>query len=401
MVTNKNTRWAELRADIPALKQYTYLNTGFAPPPSQAMTDATQVRLDFELAHGSTTRLAMDAAQEAKEHLRKLFAQVLRAEPSEVALTASTGVGVSIVLAGLALNSGDRIITTSIEHGSGIVPLYHAGRISELEVEFLPVGPDDSHGVIAERFASAIDDRTSVVMISEISFATGQLLPVRAITEAAHRVGAIVVIDGAQTAGHIPIDVHALGVDAYAIPAQKWLAGPRGIGALYVSSEALPRIEASIVDVTHAEEWDSAGTFAPKADVPGKFELAAVPPVLVAGAIQAVESYLESGPVAVFDRICELTRFAEERFDRIEGVTIASARTDEARTGLFCFGVDGIDSPDLAPWLQREHGLVCRAVRDQNVTRLSFHVFNTEDDVERAALGVEQAIRDGVPPAAS
>jgi L-cysteine/cystine lyase len=303
------------------------------------------------------------------------------------------------VLAGLALESGDRILTTSIEHGSGVVPLYHAGRTSQLGVDFVPIGPDESHGAIAERFASTIDERTSVVMLSEISYSTGQLLPVRAITEAAHRVGAVVVIDGAQTAGHIPIDVHQLGVDAYAIPGQKWLGGPRGIGALYVSPEALPRIAPSIVDVTHAEEWDLEGTFAPKGDVPGKYELAAVPPVLVAGAVQATESYLESGPAAVFDRICELSRIAEARFERIEGVTLAGPRADESRTGLFCFGVEGIQASDLAPWLQQQHDVVCRAVRERNVIRLSLHVFNNEDDIERAAAGVEQALREGIPAA--
>ena len=389
-------RWAQLRADIPALERYAYLNTGFAPPPSRAMTAAIQARLDFELEHGSTTRVAMDQARENKEHLRSLFARVLGAEPHEVAITSSTGVGVSTALAGLALESGEKILTTSVEHGSGVVPLYHAGVMSEVDVEFVPVAPDDSHGAIVERFASVLDARTCAVMLSEVSFATGQLLPVRAITEAAHRVGAVVVIDGAQTAGHIPLDVHALGVDAYAIPAQKWLCGPRGIGALYVSPEALPRIAPSIVDVSMAEEWDLEGTFAPKTDVPGKYELAAVPPVLVAGAIQATEAYLESGAEAVFDRVRALNRTAEARFDRIEGVTVDSPRTEESRSGLFCFATAGIDAADLAPYLQLEHDVVCRAVRERNVTRLSLHVFNTEDDIERAALAVEAALRDGI-----
>jgi len=389
-------RWAELRADIPALERYAYLNTGFAPPPSLAMTAAIQARLDLELEHGSTTRLAMDAARERKEELRELFGRVLGAEPGEVAITSSTGVGVSIALAGLELQSGDKILTTSVEHGSGVVPLYHAGTTSQIAVEFVPVAPDDSHGAIVERFVSALDERTCAVMLSEISFATGQLLPVRSITEAAHRVGAVVVIDGAQTAGHIPLDVHELGIDAYAMPVQKWLCGPRGIGALYVSPEALPRIAPSIVDVTHAAEWDLEGTFSPKGDVPGKFELAAVPPVLVAGAIQATEAYLESGPAAVFDRVRELNRIAEARFDRIDGVTVESPRNEESRTGLFCFGTAGIDAADLGPWLQREHDVVCRAVRERNVTRLSLHVFNTEGDIERAAAGVEAALRDGI-----
>lgn len=392
-------RWAELRADIPALERYAYLNTGFAPPPSRAMTAAMQARMDLELEHGSTTRLAMDEARARKEHLRELFARVLGAEPGEVAITSSTGVGVSTALAGLNLTSGDRILTTSVEHGSGVVPLYHAGAMSEVSVEFVPVAPDDLHGTIVERFTSMLDARTCAVMLSEISYATGQLLPVRAITEAAHRVGAVVIVDGAQTAGHVPIDVHELGVDAYAVPAQKWLCGPRGIGALYVSPEALPRIAPSIVDVTLAEEWDLEGTFAPKVDVPGKFELAAVPPVLVAGAIQATEAYLESGADAVFDRVRELNRAAEARFAGIAGVTLESPRNEESRTGLFCFGAEGLDASELGPWLQREHDVVCRAVTERNVTRLSLHVFNTEDDIERAAVGVEAALRDGITSA--
>lgn len=209
------------------------------------------------------------------------------------------------------------------------------------------------------------------------------------------------MIDGAQTGGHIPIDVHALGVDAYAIPAQKWLGGPRGIGALYVSAEALPRVTPSIVDVSYAEQWDHQGGFAPKGDVPGKYELAAVPPVLVAGAVQAVESYLVSGPQAVFDRVRELSRFAEARFSGIEGVAIDSPRTEEARTGLFCFTTAGVPAADLGPWLQSEHHVVCRVVRERDATRLSLHVFNNEDDIERAARGVEQALADGVPAAAN
>lgn len=389
-------RWEQLRADVPALEQYAYLNTGFSAPPSRTVTEAMEAVLDLELTHGPTTLPVMDAAREGKQRLRELLAQVLGAQPDEVAITSSTGVGIGVVLAGLALTPGDRMVTTSIEHGSGVVPLYQAGATSNVAVDFVSIAPDDSHEAIAERFEDAIDSRTCVVMISEISYSTGQLLPVRAITEVAHRAGAIVVIDGAQTAGHIPIDVHALGVDAYAIPAQKWLCGPRGIGALYVSPEALPRVAPSIVDVTHAEEWDLEGTFAAKTDVPGKYEVAAVAPLLAAGAVAAIEQHLESGPAAAFDRVRDLTRAAEQRFDAIDGATVVSPRNEQSRTGLFCFATQGLEAAELAPWLQAEHRVVCRAVRERDVVRLSLHVFNNEDDIERAAVGVEQALQEGI-----
>jgi L-cysteine/cystine lyase len=389
-------RWAQFRADTPALEQYAYLNTGFTGPMSRTVVRAMQDRMDFEVAQGPTTKAVMEAGRDIRERLGERFGQMLGVGWDEVAITSSTTIGVSIGVNGLDLQPGDRLLTTGVEHVGGAVPLYRAREQHGADVEFVAVSPDDSHGVIAERFAAAIDDRTRIVVLSEISYSTGQLLPVEPIVEAAHRVGAIVVIDGAQTGGHIPIDVRASGVDVYAIPAQKWLCGPRGIGAVYVSPEALPRINPLIVDGSYAEEWDLSGGFQPKQDVAGKYQTSAVSPTLAAGAIAAIEQYLESGPQAVWDRARDLNRIAEQRFERIDGVTVASPRNDQSRTGLFCFAAQGLPAADLAAWLQEQHQVVCRAVRERDVVRLSLHVFNTEDDIERTALGVEQALREGI-----
>lgn len=390
-------RWAWWREQTPALAKRAYVNTGFTGLLSNPVAEAMQRRIELELAEGWTTQAVMDEGRETRERLTQLFAQVFGSDAHEVALTTSTSLGVSSVIAALPLAEGDRLLTTSVEHGAGAVPLYHSRMTRGTEVEFIPVSANDSHGEIAERFVSAIDARTKIVGISEISFSTGQLLPVKPIVEAAHRVGAIVVIDGAQTGGHIPIDVRASGVDAYAIPAQKWLCGPRGIGALYVSPELLPRLQPVLVDMSYAEEWDLFGSFSPKQDVAGKFQFAAVPPILAAGTVAAIEQYFESGPQAIWDRVRELTELAERRFEQIDGVTIGSPRTAESRSGLFCFRAEGIPSADLPAYLQSQHGVVCRAVRQEDVVRLSLHAFNNEDDIEQVARGVEQALRDGVP----
>lgn len=392
-------RWQWWRDQTPALEKRAYMNTGFTGLLSNPVAEAMQQRIQFELAEGWTTKAVMEEGRETRTRLTELFAQLFGADAHEVALTTSTSLGVSSVIAALEMSEGDRLLTSSVEHGAGAVPLYHSRMVNKTEVEFIAVSPDDSHGEIAERFVSAIDERTKVVGLSEISFSTGQLLPIKSIVEAAHRVGAIVVIDGAQTAGQIPIDVRASGVDAYAIPAQKWLCGPRGIGALYVSPEALPRLQPVLVDMSYADEWDLEGTFSPKEDVAGKFQFAAVPPILAAGTVAAIEQYFESGPQAIWDRVRELTELAEQRFERIDGVTIGSPRTEQSRSGLFCFRAGDIPSTDLAPYLQSEHDIVCRAVRQENVVRLSLHAFNNEADIERVAVGVEQALRDGGVPA--
>ena len=392
-------RWQWWRDQTPALEKRAYVNTGFTGLLSNDVAQAMQRRIDFELAEGWTTKAVMEEGRETRERLTQLFAQIFGADAHEVALTTSTSLGVSSVIAALEMSEGDRLLTSSVEHGAGAVPLYHSRMVNKTEVEFLPVSANDSHGEIAERFVSAIDERTKVVGLSEISFSTGQLLPIKPIVEAAHRVGAIVVIDGAQTGGHIPIDVRESGVDAYAIPAQKWLCGPRGIGALYVSPEALPRLQPVLVDMSYADEWDLEGTFSPKQDVAGKFQFSPVPPLLAAGPVAAIEQYFESGPQAIWDRVRELTEIAERRFEQIDGVTIGSAQSDQSRSGLFCFRAEGIPSTDLPAYLQAEHDVVCRAVRQEDVVRLSLHAFNNEADIERVAQGVEQALREGGVPA--
>jgi L-cysteine/cystine lyase len=394
-------RWAWMRRETPTLKKRAYMNTGFSGPMTTGVAEAMQRRIQLELEDGPTTRHVLDDGRETRTRLQEQFAKVFGADPEEVALTTSTGMGVAIVMAGLELEAGDQILTSSVEHGSGAVPLYHARELHGAEVGFVPIGAQDSDGEIVERFASAINAKTRVVMLSEVSYSTGHLLPIPAIAEMAHRVGACLVIDGAQTGGHIPLDVRAIGADAYAIPVQKWLCGPRGLGALYVCPDWLPKVRPSLVDGSYAAEWDLSGTFQPKEDVPGKFQMSAVPPVLAAGAEVALQQYLDSGPQAVFDRVRELNRIAERRFEAIDRVNVESPQHESGRTGLFCFSVAGMDATELVPWLQTEHQVVVRSVREFNYVRLSLHVFNTEDDIERVAAGVEEAIREGIPEAAT
>ena len=392
-------RWAWWRAQVPAMERRIYVNTGFTGPFTRDVAAAMERRQAFELAEGPTTLEVTEEARETRARLIELFGEILGTPPERVALTTSTTTGISAFVNGLRLEPTDRLLTTSVEHGGGAVPLYRARAQYGCPVDFVSIETTDAQAEIAERFGVAIGDRTRVVVLSEISYQTGQVLPVKEIVRAAHRVGAVVVVDGAQTGGHIPIDVADSGVDAYAIPAQKWLCGPRGLGAVAVSAEALPLVQPLVVDGSYAAEWDLSGGFEPKEDVQGKIQTSAVSPVLAAGAVAAIEQYLASGPEAIWDRVRELTAAAEGRFEQIPGVTIASPRSAEGRSGLFCFRAEGIPSADLAPHLQRAHRIVCRAVREQDVVRLSFHGFNTEDDVEQIARAVEQSRQETVPAA--
>ncbi|MGE3857774.1 MAG: aminotransferase class V-fold PLP-dependent enzyme, partial [Dehalococcoidia bacterium] len=226
MADGHEARWAWMREHTPVTKQYIYLNAGFCGARTLEVSDAMKRRIDLEMEIGPTTKASMDERADLGKRLRAATARMMGADPDEIAITGNTTEGVNIGVNGVALQAGDRVVTTNIEHGGGMIPAYWTRRRYGTEVAIVPIEHDNGSGEMIERFDQAIDDRTKLVILSEISYASGQVLPLAEITRLAHARGATVVVDGAQTGGHIPIDAHALGVDVYAIPSHKWLCGP-------------------------------------------------------------------------------------------------------------------------------------------------------------------------------
>lgn len=390
-------RWRWMREQTPALRNYIYLNCGWSGPLSVPVVEAVQRFMQLDLEGGPTTRHVLDERMAAGDRFREAVARMMGADAEEITIMGNTTEGLNVVLNGMTFNPGDAVVTTSVEHSSGLVPAYYLRERHGTDVRIVPCAADDSTGALLERFAGAIDDRTRVVVLSEISYSTGQTFPLRELVDMAHRHGAAVLVDGAQTAGQIPIDVRASGVDYYAIPSHKWLCGPDGLGALYVRRDLIAALEPAKVSGRAAAEYDHEGGFTAEREAITKFELTTVSGALLAGAAAAVDQYLQSGPQAVWDRVRELNRYAETRFDRIDGVTQCSPRSEANRSGLFAFSVAGEEPGRISAYLQLEGRMVCRAVRELGAVRLSLHVYNTEADVDAVAELVERALREGLP----
>ena len=390
-------RWRWLREQTPVTKQYAYMNSGFSGPISRPVVQAMEERLQLELDHGPTTRHVLEGQRALSQRFREVTAEMIGADADEIAIMGNTTEGLNVAVNGMRFEPGDEVVTTSVEHSSGLVPAYYLRERHGMRVEIAPLAADDSPGEALEKVSAAIGPRTKLVLLSEISYSTGQLLPLAGIVQAAHRAGARVVVDGAQTAGHVPIDVRASGVDCYALPSHKWLCGPDGLGALYVRRDVIPEIEPLKVAGRAAASYDFEGNFEPERDNVTKYELTTVSGALLAGTVAATELYLASGPQAVWERVCELTRYAEDRFQRIDGVTVTSPRSEGARSGLFLFAVANVEPRLLAAYLQQGAKVVCRAVAQYDSVRLSLHCFNTEAEIDGAAETVERAVRDGIP----
>ena len=402
-MTERAARWAWLREQTPVLRDTVYMNAGFQGPMSEPVALAMREWLERELREGPTSRPLLEARRALGARYRAVVAQMVGADADEIAITDNTTHGINLVTGGLAVEAGDGVVTTGIEHSSGIVPAYYLRDRRGAELHIVPLAAEDSPGSMLEAFGGAIDGRTRLVLISGISYSTGQRLPVAEIVALAHResAGARVLIDGAQTAGHEPLDMHASGVDAYAIPMHKWMCGPGGLGALYVRRDRIAELEPAAVAGHASAGYDFEGHFTPERNSIQKFELTTVSGVLLAGGVATVEQYLASGPGAVWERARALNVAAEQRFARIPGVTVASPRGEATRTGLFTFRAEGIDAAVLAAHLWFAGHVVCRSVREVAAVRLSLHAYNTEAELERVAQCVEQALASGVAPEAA
>ncbi|MEE9278495.1 MAG: aminotransferase class V-fold PLP-dependent enzyme [Dehalococcoidia bacterium] len=362
-----------------------YMNCGWSGPMSNAVVAAMSEQIEREASLGPEAGGVMNESQRAiAGRLREATATLLGADPAEVAITGNTTQGMNAALNGVGAGAGDVVVTTNIEHGGGIIPAYYLRERVGVDLRIVPIGASDSRGEIVERFSKAMEGGARAVLLSEISYATGQLLPLAEIVRLAHERGAVVIADGAQTAGQCPVDVQALGVDAYAITPHKWLCGPDGLGMLYVRRERIPQLQPTMLGLGEAVSYDDSGFFALDGARMSKFEVSTLSSALMAGALAAIQQYQASGPAAVWERVRELSGYALQRFEGLAGVTIRSARAAEARTGLFVFTVDGVD-PDAVVSALREGGVVGRRTKDRDTARLCFHVYNTEAEIDRAA----------------
>ena len=235
---DERSRLERLREQLPALQSSIYLNTGTSGPIPVLADAAMRELLDYELRFGRATLDAYEDLVARIAECRAVVAAILHAMPDSVALTRSTTDGLNAGLWSREWRPGDEIVTTNLEHPGLLGPLAALEeRGVRVRVADVGDGGDDDRtvGAIEEH----VNARTSAIALSHVSWVTGAVLPVARIAALARSVGAWSIVDGAQSAGAIDVDPAALGADFYAVPAQKWLLGPEGMGALWASGRAI------------------------------------------------------------------------------------------------------------------------------------------------------------------
>ena len=376
------------RAEMPVTGRKVYLNTGTAGPLARVTLKALEAGGRFEYETGRGTFSSFPVLLEDIERLRAGFAALMGASEEEVALTHHTTDGVNIVAHGLAWQAGDEIVTTSAEHEGGLLPLYVQKRRHGAVIKVVDVRHGDSPDEIAVNIGRAIGPRTRLIAVSHVNWNTGLRMPIESIAAIARERGVLTLVDGAQSAGAIPMDPASSGVDFYAAPAQKWLCGPEGIGALWVRAERLSLLEPTFIgffSLVDASSYDLSGNFMP---APGarRFEVGTVyRPAVKAMCANLEWLSQELGWSWIHARIAMLAGRARRALLDIPEVEMITP--GGAGSGLVTFALRGYDPRRVVAELEQSD-IVLRNLADPESLRISTGFFNDDEDIARLVEGL-------------
>jgi len=352
----------------------TYLNTGTLGPCRRETIEASMKSWE-DLESQPVQFYGLLGAKDLAEKTRETAAKFLGCDLSEIMITNSTTNGMNAVAQGVRLKADDRILATDQEHGGGLhcweyFQKYHGAVVDKVAI---PRGEYNSETIV-NLIAKAITKQTKVITVSHVFSSTAIRMPITEISALARSKGIFCIVDGAQAAGAIKVNVKELGCHAYATSGHKWLMGPKGTGLLYISKDA----QSSIRPMQFEESYNTYNNTNGVVNLPG-----------ILGLAKAIE-YLESVGI---NKIEEHNMTIRNRlYDALRGVpnmTIVSPPAGPLASPMLTLLLsDKFERQPFVKMLQDKHKLVIRPTHKEfgfNGIRFSMHIFNTEKEVDRAA----------------
>jgi cysteine desulfurase/selenocysteine lyase len=397
---------ASVREDFPILqrqvhgKPLVYLDNAATTQKPRAVIEAL---VHFYEHHNANIHRAIHALGEeatgAYEETRASVARFINApRPECIVFTRNTTEAINLVAYAWGrenLGPGDEIVLTEMEHHSNLVPWQRLAQETGATVKY--IGVSDEGTLALNDLGSFIGERVKLVAVTHVSNALGTINPVQEIVAAAHRRGAVAVIDGAQSAPHMPVDVQALDCDFYAFSAHKML-GPTGVGVLYGRYDLLDTMQPFLSGGEMIRRVRLEG--ANWNDVPWKFE-AGTPNIADVIAFSAALDYLTAlGMDNVRAHEEELTGYALRRLRQREELIIYGPLDASRRGGVVSFNYPDIHPHDVGTILDRE-GVAIRAGHHcaqplmnrfgvAGTVRASFYIYNTVEEVDALLQGIEK-----------
>jgi cysteine desulfurase/selenocysteine lyase len=351
---------------------------------------------DYANVHRGIHTLSERSTEQYEQAREKVAEFIGAANPREVIFTQGTTASINLVARSWGetnLKPSDEILSTVMEHHSNLVPWQQTAVKTGAVLKHVPLTPDGRLDMT--EFHKLLSDRTKIVAVAGVSNTLGTINPIDEITAAAHKAGALVLVDAAQSVPHVPTNVTALDVDFLAFSGHKML-GPSGVGILYGKEKLLEEMPPFLGGGSMINEVRLDG-FTP-AELPAKFE-AGTPPIAPAIAMSAAIEYLENiGLEAIHRHERVLTEYAYDQLSQIEGLRILGP-APEYRAGLICFAFERIHAHEFAQILNDNFGIAVRAGHHctqplhkslgiSASTRASFYLYNRPEEVDRLVEGI-------------
>lgn len=384
---------ARIRADLPAVERIAFLNTGTCGPLPARAAAAMAAVTGQEYSEGRASTKRFQQMRLDGQAVRALFGELLHVAPETIAVTGHTTEGMNIVSYGFNWQPGDEVVTTTLEHEAGLFPLYFIARRYGITIRYADIGLGEDPLPAIE---AAFTPRTRLVSVSHVSYSSGVCLPLAEIVTAAHARGVPVLADGAQAAGVFDLDLAGLGVDFYALPGQKWLCGPEGTGALYVSPARWDTLEPTYAGFTAVAEQDWRGgyTLAPGAL---RYESGTKYPATMAGLRASLDWFLHDvGPEWAYARIASLSARARRMLEGLAGVRILTPASRQA--SLVNFLPVGWSPARMAGLVDAltERGFIIRSIPHvPYCVRVSCGFYNTEAEIDGLGTALADLLAAG------
>ena len=380
--------WRQVRAQFPMTPERTYFNTGGLGPAPRRV-------LDMFTVASRQLQERVETGHDFFAQARVMVADYLGAKPGETCFVRNTTEGTCIVAGGLELQAADEVIFESHAHPGGSFPWLNRQRQDGIVVKTFEPDPLSAANNVA-RIAALITPRTKVVQVSHITSPTGIIMPVPAIAALARQHHLWFHVDGAQSAGMIPVNVHELGCDSFATSGHKWIGGPHETGILWIRADKMEQVTPRHVGAYSGDDVNlnkaSSFTYSPGAH---RFEYGTRNAASVLALAEAVRFQTEIGR----DRIAARGRLLADRvragFEKIDSVEILTPPDPALRGSILTFRTPKMAYGKIFEHLLADHRLRCRPVSevDLNATRVSTHLFNSIEECDRLIGALDAVLK--------
>lgn len=385
---NDPSFWLGVRDQYMLAKDQVFFNPGTIGVMPRVVVDRVTKHMNYLATNVADWAYKDDNAERfitGYQHLlfiRNKVAKLLNCDAKEIALTDNTTNSMSYIAQGLDLKEGDEIITSNQEHPGGISAWKVREKRDGATVKLVELPkPIHSREEVIDLVVKSFTSKTKVLMLSHIISGSGAILPAKEICAAAKQRGIFTVLDGAQTTGHINVDLRELDCDAYVGCFHKWIGAPAGTGYMFVKQEHMSKIWTTVASGRWDNHEDEGFRFTQRGT--GNFSM-------IEGLDAALDFYLQIGPERAYERIKFLGDRLRAGLRKISKVKIYSPDDNAMCSGITLYNIDGLTGTKLQDTFWEKASMRPRSAGDVFGVRHCTHIFNSPEEIDKALSIVKQ-----------